>query len=760
LDGQGAHRISPNDPVICNGSSVNDLDWGFPDPIAADHRHLASAADDGIRIWSVPVVGPAENIVIPTAHIVLPDAATAVSFHPTASGLLYASAKGDVHLVDFETSKVRLRIPAGDFVQSFSTRFDGSLTATATKDHSIKIFDPRTSPEKSLEVATAHVGTKPTRILFLGEDPELVSTGFSRSRDRECAIWDMRSLARPLLQEKLDTSPGVITPLYDSDSRLLFLAGRGDTLLRWYDVARSPARLNQGPSPFFASTALAAATIAPKLALDVMACEVVRVLAVTADAGAAAVVPVIGCVRRKSHLDFHLDLFPDTAGDVPALSADEWLAGNNVLRPKASLDPARRASVRTVRASATHGAPSATTPSAPQPQPQAPANATSTRLSAPLAAPVAVTAIASVAPAAAPATPVKTVSASTPAVAKPQSQSPPPPRAVVKNMDVVTEPFAYDLKGLNAGTSNECRGLDASSTLLAFPIQGAGGRLAVWPTASKGRLPAKLPMLVCGADLADFQVSPTDASAVYTLSDAGVVQQWAVDPAALTSAAEFHEPAAAFKAHPGRSTLLYVHPAVSGLLVTAGLEIAETVVKVWDAPAAAASSAAHPEPLLSLPHPDVVFSVAASPDAAVLATIARDRLVRVFDLRSGELKTSGPSHDGSKTARMVWLGDTGHFLTVGFGRANRREARVYNSSDCSSPVISILLDTSPSVLVPYYDADLQLLYLAGQGESSIETYYMDLNKRQMNKVNRAGLAAMQHGTAFIAKTSCNVKAIE
>ena len=33
-------------------------------------------------------------------------------------------------------------------------------------------------------------------------------------------------------------------------------------------------------------------------------------------------------VPRKSEL-FQDDLYPDTAGDTPALTADEWMAGQN-----------------------------------------------------------------------------------------------------------------------------------------------------------------------------------------------------------------------------------------------------------------------------------------------------------------------------------------------------------------------------------------------------------------------------------------------
>jgi hypothetical protein len=45
-------------------------------------------------------------------------------------------------------------------------------------------------------------------------------------RDREVAVWDTRALATPLVREALDTAPGLLLPLFDPDTNMLFLAGK------------------------------------------------------------------------------------------------------------------------------------------------------------------------------------------------------------------------------------------------------------------------------------------------------------------------------------------------------------------------------------------------------------------------------------------------------------------------------------------------------------------------------------------------------
>ncbi|XP_035745580.1 coronin-7, partial [Egretta garzetta] len=76
----------------------------------------------------------------------------------------------------------------------------------------------------------------------------------------------------------------------------------------------------------------------PRLALDVMGCEVLRVLQLTD----TALVPISYLVPRKSIQDFHEDLFPDCAGMLPATGAQAWWAGDSQQVGRVSLHPMRR----------------------------------------------------------------------------------------------------------------------------------------------------------------------------------------------------------------------------------------------------------------------------------------------------------------------------------------------------------------------------------------------------------------------------------
>lgn len=39
-------------------------------------------------------------------------------------------------------------------------------------------------------------------------------------------MWDTRKFDTALLTEKLDTSPGIIKPIYDQDTNLIYICGK------------------------------------------------------------------------------------------------------------------------------------------------------------------------------------------------------------------------------------------------------------------------------------------------------------------------------------------------------------------------------------------------------------------------------------------------------------------------------------------------------------------------------------------------------
>ncbi|KAJ3289865.1 hypothetical protein HDU79_003715 [Rhizoclosmatium sp. JEL0117] len=253
-----------------------------------------------------------------------------------------AAAGEQICVVDLARAKTVANWSAAAGVSGLSWSSCGSSLAAISKDALVRVWDPRTS---LIPVATSgyfHISNKPSSVLWLsgGLDSLLLTTGTSKGRDRECALWDVRSLRDPLFVQKVDSAGGTLMPLFDEDSKLLFLAGRGESTIRTYEVTSSA--ITQTPTAFMTSRPILAATLAPKPLLDVMDCEVARLMIVGSGSnGSNVVFPVKVNVERKDKSEFQTDLFPDTTELNASLSATQWLSGINGNIVKVSLDPTK-----------------------------------------------------------------------------------------------------------------------------------------------------------------------------------------------------------------------------------------------------------------------------------------------------------------------------------------------------------------------------------------------------------------------------------
>ena len=100
-------------------------------------------------------------------------------------------------------------------------------------------------------------------------------------QEREMKLWDPRQLEKPVARVRIDTGTGVLMPFYDIDTNLLFLGGKGDKSVRYYEI-------DTAAKPFvhpINHTALHDTTVGmallPKKECNVSKCEVAKVLNLT-----------------------------------------------------------------------------------------------------------------------------------------------------------------------------------------------------------------------------------------------------------------------------------------------------------------------------------------------------------------------------------------------------------------------------------------------------------------------------------------------
>lgn len=251
-------------------------------------------------------------------------------WHPTANNILASgSADNYIKVWDVEQGKLATEIQAPDMMYSFEWNNNGSLLAS-THNKTVRIADPR-APKDAASFAGCQ-GNKPSsRAVWLDNVGYFGVVGFSSNGARQLLLFALNKYNEPVHSVDLDQSAGQLMPFYDSDTSVLFLAGKGDANIRYYEIT------NEGAfhlSEFRDNESHKAVAWIPKRFCDVPACEIAQCLRLKND----HIQPVPFFVPRKSDM-FQEDLFPDTYAGVPAMSSADWLGGKNANPPTQSMRP-------------------------------------------------------------------------------------------------------------------------------------------------------------------------------------------------------------------------------------------------------------------------------------------------------------------------------------------------------------------------------------------------------------------------------------
>ncbi|NWW71196.1 COR2A protein, partial [Climacteris rufus] len=320
-------KLDPHYPRICgHKGNVLDIKWNpFNDFVIA-----SCSEDTTVKIWDIPnqllnrnITTPKKELLGHTRRVGL------IEWHPTADNILFTSGydyKIMIWNLDIKKSVLSKPVKVLDFhkdvVLSMSFNTDGSLLATACKDRKIRVIDPRTETVLQESSYRSHRANK---VLFLGNMQKLFSTGTSLWNNRQIALWDQNDLSAPLLEEDLDGSAGLLFPIYDPDTHMLYVVGKGDGNIRYYEIHPEKPYLNylmeyRSPLP------QKGIGVMPKRGLDVAACEIFRFYKLIPTKN--LIEPVSMIVPRWSE-SYQEDIYPFTAAAQPALTAHEWLFGVN-----------------------------------------------------------------------------------------------------------------------------------------------------------------------------------------------------------------------------------------------------------------------------------------------------------------------------------------------------------------------------------------------------------------------------------------------
>ncbi|XP_074746358.1 coronin-6 isoform X4 [Strix uralensis] len=275
-------RVDKNHPLVTGHTApVLDIDW-----CPHNDNVIASASEDTtVMVWQIPDYVPVRNITEPVVTLEGHSKRVGIiSWHPTARNvLLSAGCDNLVILWNVGTGEMLLVLEDmhTDLIYNVGWNRNGSLLVTTCKDKKVRIIDPRKQ--------------------------QVVAENFEE----------------PIALQEMDTSNGVLLPFYDPDSSIVYLCGKGDSSIRYFEIT------DEAPYVHYLNTYSSKEPqrgmgFMPKRGLDVSKCEIARFFKLHE----RKCEPIVMTVPRKSDL-FQEDLYPDTPGPEPALEADEWLSGKD-----------------------------------------------------------------------------------------------------------------------------------------------------------------------------------------------------------------------------------------------------------------------------------------------------------------------------------------------------------------------------------------------------------------------------------------------
>ncbi|XP_028300031.1 coronin-2A isoform X3 [Gouania willdenowi] len=318
-------KVDPHHPRVSgHRGNVLDIKWN---PFS-DYCIASCSEDTTVKVWEIPSHGVLKNLTVPWKELQGHSRRVGlIEWHPTANNILLSTAYDyKVMIWNLECPEQVIKNPVRtishhtDVVLSMSFNTDGSLLATTCKDRKVRLMEPRSG---NLLQEGNYKTHRASKVLILDNMKMLLTSGTSSWNDRQIALWDQDNLSVPLMEDNLDGSSGVLFPFYDPDTHMLYIAGKGDGNIRYYEISSEKPYIHY-LTEYRSLLPQKGMGVMPKRGLDVSTCEVFRFYKLVTIK--SLIEPLSMIVPRRSE-SYQEDIYPMTAGNRPALSGEEWLSG-------------------------------------------------------------------------------------------------------------------------------------------------------------------------------------------------------------------------------------------------------------------------------------------------------------------------------------------------------------------------------------------------------------------------------------------------
>ena len=290
--------------------------------------------------------------------------------------------------------------------------------------------------------------------------------------------------------------------------------------------------------------------------------------------------------------------------------------------------------------------------------------------------------------------------------------------------------------------SSEGQLMYINSKFIASLWEGAGACISILDKTNPHRVKHDIPLIRAHLqNVNDVRFSPFIPNLLSTSSDDGTIKLWQIPDQGLT--VDIDTPVQKYDGHSKKVILSQYHPCSRDILASCSFD---NSIHIWNIE--------NGKSYCKLSTNDIMSSLDWNYNGSLIGTITKEKLVYVFDPRSGAVPLKFSAHESGKTQKMCWV-DPNYFITTGFGKGNVREIKLYDIRDTVSAVSSLEIDHQTGVMYPWFDYDTGVIYIPSKGEAML--YFYEFSNGQIAKLNEFKTNDRPKSFSFVEKRFCDYK---
>ncbi|MCQ2962455.1 MAG: hypothetical protein MJ235_08995 [archaeon] len=266
-------------------------------------------------------------------------------------------------------------------------------------------------------------------------------------------------------------------------------------------------------------------------------------------------------------------------------------------------------------------------------------------------------------------------------------------------------------------TSIEGRVLCSNGQFIGALWNGLGGKIRLIDYNLRGNVPNELKEIDAGRQpVLDMEFSPHRSDLLATACDDNQVKLWQIPEGGLKE--DLSEPVVNFKTN-RKCTFVSFNPVATDVLTC-----------VSGNPSLHVFSGLDGKDIVETPLSEQATWLSWNPDGSLVGVSLKNKTLNVFDPRANKMLVKSQVSEAMKSIKFTWI-DNQTVAVVSFQKNNCKNFNIYDirkvKDDLSfeAPVQTLPIDKSSSIAYPFYDAESELLFTCGKGETSVKCFYRE-----------------------------------